>query len=269
MSVAKLKYGLRNGVLVHIDNVMSGKDCNCKCPSCNAPLIARKGNHRENHFAHEGLTCKYAFETMLHLLAKQILSENKLIILPKLYLSFSHNRADLKVFDEKRLDIDFVELEVREDGFIPDVIIHAGQHRLLVEIYVTHKVDRKKKQLLQERKLSCIEINLSNVPRDLDIKTLTELIVYRTDNKQWLYSNKETKLREKLESIAVEKYVQWSKNKYSYGSERRHLVDNCPLRIRANKRDTRADAMWECLYCDCCIKFEESSVFCVESLSSN
>lgn len=267
MSVAKLKYGLRNGVLIHIDNVVSGKACGCQCPSCNAPLIARKGDRRENHFAHEGLTCKYAFETVLHMLAKQIIDNSKSIILPRVSLSFSSNRADLEVFDERTLDIDFVELEVNEDGFVPDVIIYKGQHRLLVEIYVTHKVNSAKKQLLQEKKLSCIEINLSKEPRDLDIETLTELIVYRTDNKQWIYNNKVTQLREKLERLAVEKNIQWSANKYASGSERKHLVDDCPLRIHSNKRDTRADAMWECLYCRCCINFIESSVFCVESLA--
>ena len=32
-----------DGKLVHISEVEKGKACGCRCPACNEPLIARKG----------------------------------------------------------------------------------------------------------------------------------------------------------------------------------------------------------------------------------
>ena len=71
---AYLKYALNiEGDLVHIDNVPNGNDCGCVCPACKKPLQARNaGLIREHHFAHQvGVDCPTAYETSLHLLAKE------------------------------------------------------------------------------------------------------------------------------------------------------------------------------------------------------
>tara|TARA_Y100000593_G_scaffold42390_1_gene81233 strand:- start:342 stop:647 length:306 start_codon:yes stop_codon:yes gene_type:complete len=41
-----------NGRLVHIDDVRSGKDCNCTCTKCKEPLIAEKNQGSTHHFKH-------------------------------------------------------------------------------------------------------------------------------------------------------------------------------------------------------------------------
>ena len=38
-----LTYALKNNLLVHISDVERGKNCQCVCPACNEPLIAKKG----------------------------------------------------------------------------------------------------------------------------------------------------------------------------------------------------------------------------------
>lgn len=59
--------------MVHIDNVENGADCHCICPSCKGALIAKNNcKVRIHHFAHQsGVDCPYAYESMLHLLAKE------------------------------------------------------------------------------------------------------------------------------------------------------------------------------------------------------
>ena len=74
-----------SGALVHVDDVANGAKCECHCPYCNAPLYAKNGGHqREHHFAHaHGKECEGAYESVLHILAKEILQETGRIMLPK------------------------------------------------------------------------------------------------------------------------------------------------------------------------------------------
>ncbi len=69
-----IRYALDlNGQLVHVDNVPNGSKCGCRCPACNEPLIAKNnGTKKVHHFSHSsGKICEFAYETMLHLLAKE------------------------------------------------------------------------------------------------------------------------------------------------------------------------------------------------------
>ncbi|KAB8139733.1 GIY-YIG nuclease family protein [Chloroflexia bacterium SDU3-3] len=55
-----LTYGLAaDGALVEIDAVVRGKT-DLGCPYCGAPLIAKKGQIKQPHFAHAGETCRAA-----------------------------------------------------------------------------------------------------------------------------------------------------------------------------------------------------------------
>lgn len=75
---AYLTYALNHeGVLAHIDSVPKGNNCGCFCPACKKPLQARNaGQIRVHHFAHQpGVDCPTAFETALHLLAKQLIQK--------------------------------------------------------------------------------------------------------------------------------------------------------------------------------------------------
>lgn len=74
----------KNKNLVYIEDAGYGSKCECFCPHCGAPLDAKNGGSiREHHFAHShGHECKGAYETMLHLLAKEIILESGTIMLP-------------------------------------------------------------------------------------------------------------------------------------------------------------------------------------------
>lgn len=70
----RLTYAIDSeGKLVSVDDVLPGNKCRCFCPACKAPLIAKnQGLKRGHHFAHQnGTECKHAFESMLHILAKE------------------------------------------------------------------------------------------------------------------------------------------------------------------------------------------------------
>lgn len=64
--------------LVCVDDVQTGKRCNCFCPACKEQLVAKnQGQKRIHHFSHKsGAECAHAIESMLHILAKEKIRES-------------------------------------------------------------------------------------------------------------------------------------------------------------------------------------------------
>ena len=78
----KLLYANRSGSLVHISEVERGLACGCSCPACGEGLVARQGEKRQPHFAHQsGSACNP--ETQLHAVAKRILFDRISIALER------------------------------------------------------------------------------------------------------------------------------------------------------------------------------------------
>ena len=64
------------GELVHVDSVANGSACACVCQSCKHPLVAKNaGNMLVHHFAHRKGACKWAAETAVILIVRNILQE--------------------------------------------------------------------------------------------------------------------------------------------------------------------------------------------------
>ena len=186
MAERLLKYGLKDGRLVSIEDVFSGLGCGCKCPSCGAALIAKKGNIREHHFAHYGdLDCSTGSESALHLMAKRVLASRKELFVP----GKSREECGRVQF------FSCVELESREyPSIIPDAIMKNGTEILCVEILVTHAVDEEKLQKLVAAKIPTVEINLSVLIEDFDEETVTEVLL-SGEHTKWIYNSEIERIR--------------------------------------------------------------------------
>lgn len=161
MTRCKIAYAIEKDSLrlVCVDEVPNGKACNCICPACGEKLVARNGGSKlSHHFSHmSGNECEYALQTTIHLLAKEVLSEIKEIMLP-----------GYKFFGPQLVKLKDVEIEQRNDcKYIqPDLVgITERGVRILIEIFVTHKVDDNKRKKIIENNLNCIEIRF---PRDTE-----------------------------------------------------------------------------------------------------
>ena len=87
------------GELVDVGEVEKGERCNCICPSCKTPLIARKGDIKEWHFAHKSQArrikkntekpCDMSFAVSVRLMAKQLFEGGARMLLPKYEKVFS------------------------------------------------------------------------------------------------------------------------------------------------------------------------------------
>ena len=180
---AFLTYALdEGGALIHVDAVAKGRKCGCHCPHCEAPLYAKNaGQIRKHHFAHaHGHECEGAYESSLHLLAKEILQESGRIMLPK-------SNDGLLPTDSVR--IRNVEIEKWDDryGIRPDAegIMDNGE-RLIIEFYVSHKVDGKKRQIIVDNHLKCIEIDINY--QALDKAELKEFLTGTDEDRKWIVS---------------------------------------------------------------------------------
>jgi hypothetical protein len=167
-----LKYGLLNDGLVHINEVARGLACNCVCPFCKSPLIAKKGQNKAYHFAHYRLSdCNHGTETALHIMAKNLVAQTK-----KLWVPFIPEN----VYDdsEKGKVICFENAEIEKqltDTIRSDVLLYHGDRALNVEIKVTHDVDLSKQIRLFNLGISTIEIDFS----DLKFSFSPELILQK------------------------------------------------------------------------------------------
>ena len=178
----KIEHALKNGDLVHISEVNSGLKCECTCVCCDSKLVARKGDKMSHHFAHhKSEDCNGAYETILHILAKEILKESKSIVAPEIFFCFFYIR-----FKEMVIKYDFVELEKRLGDIKPDIVVYKDNKPLLIEIYVTHKVDDIKKAKIKELGLSALEIDLSDIDRYISKEELKDIILNDKKRKSWI-----------------------------------------------------------------------------------
>ncbi len=150
----KNPYGLKNSSLVKVTDVERGLACGCVCPACEHPLEAHRGTIRKSYFSHyRGSDCGAGYETAVHLMAKEILLQEKKILLPELVatidvelLKGSDLKTEIIVKPWTFVNLDSVYLEKKHGSIIPDVIVKKESHELLVEIKVTHGISKKKKE---------------------------------------------------------------------------------------------------------------------------
>ena len=205
-------YGERNCVLTHISQVKTGLACKCVCIACGKDFIAKKGKQRIHHFAHRhNSNCQGAPETLLHRLCKEIFTELKYINLPpyiykKTYKLksgsiISHNEEVVKGGEAI---ITNVSLEQNLYGFTPDIILECGTKKLIVEIAVTHKVDRLKLRKIREADVPAIEIQLHLDDTFASKIELTSKLRDAINTKQWLYHPKQ--------KVAERNYIKSARN---------------------------------------------------------
>ena len=242
-------FGLKDGKIIHISEVPiedNGLKCGCFCPVCNDMLVAKKkGKKLAPYFAHKSnSSCTGSVETALHLFAKEIIKENRCLVLPKLSIWYgivdtwkkenhiiitdkiysyeSYNEHFFIDEDEGRVTIDEndieylkenavvkeqliyfdnVTLEKQIDNIRPDIVLYKKDRELLVEIRVTHEIDKDKLDKIKSIKKPTIEIDLSLYNIDyinFNREEVSSLILYESENKTWIYHNEAELFKKKI-----------------------------------------------------------------------
>jgi len=239
--MSDLIYGVRkeNGKIVSINEIpetMSGLLCNCVCSHCGKELQAcsLKEQYRRRYFRHntdskasENSQCNpnEANETALHKLAKQIIEEEQKILVPrKEVFLFDVGINNISKEIEKKIPLFFaqesrivnaqsVELEKNLGNFVPDVFIKTDHGELLVEIFVSHRVDVKKKNRIEEYGSAVLEIDLSSfVEKPISSDELRDIILTSEKYKRWVYYPFSQKVLEQAKKHYEKEIMEYNKN---------------------------------------------------------
>lgn len=284
--------------LVHVDSVPNGLECGCTCPACHGKMIAKNGGDiYRHHFAHDGgEECQNGIETSLHILAKEIIAKGISVRFPATFFTLTTcwnqmirrreyrgvykgmAKVALKkisntyrISDEIDIKPDSVKLEYRVGNVIPDVVLEWKGRPLIVEIFVSHAVDQEKKQKLKKLGIPAIEINLSEIDRDVDEEFLTQAI---KDGRftEWVHAPR----RDAIE----DKYIELLKNPWFLDpartreelQENDHWIDNGkvedpPCAEHSKFKTGEVDGLrvmprkW-CRDCPFCMELGEDYVIC-------
>ena len=157
--------------------------------------------------------------------------------------SRSHTpRGGPSIASEQRYAIESVDVEQKLGSIIPDVIARIKGRKLLVEITVTHGVDDDKLKKIKELGLSWLEIDLSDVQRDLSRENLEKMIADETTHKRWLHNVRADEGLRKMLSEAT-----------LLPSAHRGLADHadgCPVPARVWNGKPYANMIDDCAYCE-------------------
>ena len=227
MKTKLLQYALNaENKIVYIGDLdkrlFNGYKCGCFCPNpaCRKPLSARQGEHNQHSFAHQkgDEDCGHAYESSIHLLAKELLTKKNCgIRLPGAEFHWEEIDDNKTIVQkEKRFKStykipDEAQAELPIEGFIPDVFAYIEGKPIIIEIYVTHKVDEDKIEKIKNSKISAIEIDLHNEDRQIDEPLLKEILEDRADkrkDRKWIYNAELEAIQQKadLENLRVKEF---------------------------------------------------------------
>jgi len=255
-------YGLRNGRVISVDDLNVdteyGLRCNCVCPCCGDPLVARiRGRKKEKHFAHaSGSDCEKGYESAVHILAKDVIEEGALIRLPSAVSSFGSSgyfviddviRFQAQISESKVIRPDENKVFVEKDlGAIrPDVMIESGDIPLIIEILVTHAVDEEKRKRIKDLDISCIEIDFSYYKHtEIGKEEIRNALEGKDPNIRvsWVYNRKIEKQDSEIEAnkanclvlqssnTTIKKGMDLSDLGYKHEVVYERTVRNCPCR---------------------------------------
>lgn len=197
MNLNQIPFGLllASNELVDVSAVESGKQCNCICPSCRTPLIARQGNIKVWHFAHASKNvyektekeCGYSFYVSVRLMAKQLIKDKLTLALPA-YLGTAEFRDErfgnlfqenFVVTEEKYISIKEIEVETSYFGIGVDLVGKIKDHQFVV--YFVHPGRKIPPELFHpdNKKCGVISIDFSPLP-DLFLKSRSRGASYKT-----------------------------------------------------------------------------------------
>lgn len=216
-----------NDKLRSIFKVPTGKSCNCFCPICEEPLIAKNKNKTSNesllfgqklaHFAHANNSdCPGALESAIHLLAKEVLNETKTLMLPPLsYGGIKLNKKQFLLFDKSKVE---KRRDLKKNWIQPDVILFKDKKPLFIEFYKTHLVDDEKIEKIKNINISCLEIDINHIDPlnngELNKDGIRKLLERENIYKNWLHNSKTKDLyTKKLVEISESKAKETEQSK--------------------------------------------------------
>lgn len=238
-----------DGAEVDICDVERGLACGCICPSCKAPLIARKGDINEWHFAHASkdghkrdiTDCKISFFVSARMMAKKILSTATSINLPAGFAKASLSGRYLGVdygdsvkFTEQSCFIpEKTVVGTNWNGMAADALMEKNGYQLALFFSCPDKKSNFLSSVELSEKSGVLEINLSDLPewfygQDRQegvsyVEILKRYILDSIDNKIWLYHPKMKEAKSEADRLLKRRL---SNNPLDYRNANKQLIND-------------------------------------------
>jgi len=170
--------------IVNVKQVERGLACMCFCFECAEPVVARKGEKNEHHFAHlnNKESCTIHPESILHKFAKQVIMEERYLTLPSL--------PDDENSENKTWQFDHL-IEEQAVGYIrPDIVATVDDEMIFIEVAVTSFIDTDKSDFIKQLGIKTIEIDLREIMTqgiELPSEEAKDHILDCISNKQWIF----------------------------------------------------------------------------------
>ncbi len=236
------EYGLKDNKLLHVDDVANGKSCECTCPNCGSVLVAYNNpkNKKVHHFQHlSNAECRNYYETVLHYMAKQVIEENKSLVVPEINFQLSswaesYSSYSLAPYERKEvkrsLVFESVIVEKNAKDIRPDLMCITNGKTLYIEIAVSHFVDEVKRNKIKANNFPVLEIDLSGFSREVQKEQLIKTLKGKIGNMKWIHNSKIQLRHERAEAITklIKTFISANSNELKvYGKEQ--LIYNCPI----------------------------------------
>ena len=187
---------------------MSGLLCSCSCASCGRDLqacsltgkVRRYFRHHNNSSNLPNCNPNTANESALHKMAKQIIYEEKSFFVPCRSISLDEagiTDLPLRIKDSiphfelqkaKMIFSESIELEKHLPNFTPDIVMKTKRGELLIEIFVSHRVDEYKMEKVKNYGAALLELDLRKyVGIPITSSELRTIIIEGEQDKNWLY----------------------------------------------------------------------------------
>jgi len=273
MSALLLPFATRitDSNLVSPDEVSRGAACNCLCPGCDRPVIARQGTEREWHFAHaKGGDCQQGYEVSVHEIAKQMIRHRRELLLPALDIEISATDSfglrieeRMHVLNAKTVHLDECKTSQKRDEVTADVAGRVADREILVEITVFHRLMPEKRERLIATGISSLQIDLSEFKVSQATRAKIEVALFENAmNRHWLHHPRmeqarreaQSKLDAKLEQRRAEWQLAEERRQEEHSKRRQEfdefqfsrpsLLDRPAESITSNRPLFGTEAMW-------------------------
>jgi hypothetical protein len=123
--------------------------------------------------------------------AEEIIAKENSIFVPEYSIKLPVQKRPFNIIAPQKVILEGVCLEYRLDKIIPDVFAKTLVGELLIEIRVTHAVEQSKLDLIKQKDLRAIEVDLSDLyAKGYDDEVLRERLIEQHVRKKWLSSPK-------------------------------------------------------------------------------
>jgi hypothetical protein len=212
MNLIPFAYLASTHELIDVADVPSGKDCQCYCPSCKIPLIAKKGEIKEWHFAHDNKfidkeqiePCDFSWAVAVKMMLKQILIEGIEILLPDYHMelpSIGYKSTSKQVLITKSSIAEYHNPTLKKYGC--DIILEVEGNKLGL-IFSLNKGNTKDELTIDHHLVGLIGIDINSFAYDETGKAINHLRAYlklsiegHIRGKYWVYHARQRGLIEK------------------------------------------------------------------------